>query len=244
MFEDTSYGEGFTDIWDSERRVCLPEHFDTYFRMSLSDETISSTDLSEVITRADDQAFIQERLRHARNQLRKNGKSVVPIILDELTTHAKEIDRKKVQNFLCALFAIVDDITRKEDGERGFSFVTTYVRVHWLIRRITEGRFSLEEKSALYLMASEAATLGWLVDFVSSAMNDYRPREDHTVDLSTCLVTEEAIPTLKNRALSALREAAKRGALLRESDLMDHVYSWRGLSDDGERKRRNGLDTP
>ncbi|SEH40905.1 Predicted P-loop ATPase, KAP-like [Tardiphaga sp. OK245] len=231
--EDTSYGAGFAEIWDGERRVCLSKHFDTYFRMSLSDETISTADLNELIARSNDQTFVRERLHRARNQLRKSGKSMVPVVLDELTSHGKEIDREKVQDFLCALFSVVDDITRGEDDERGFAMANTKLRVHWLIRRVTADRFSLEEKTTLYLNATEVASIGWLIDFVSSAVDDYLPREGRSVDLSTCLVTEDAIPTLKDRAIEALRQAAKSGALLREGDLMYNIYRWRDFSDDG-----------
>ncbi len=230
--EDTSYGAGFSEIWDSERRVCLSKHFDTYFRLSLSEETISMTELNELVARADDRAFVRERLLRARGQLRKSGKSMVPVVLDELTSHGKEIGRDKVESFLCTLFAIVDDITRQEDGERGFAMANTHLRVHWLIRRLTEDRFSLEEKTSLYLTATEAASMGWLIDFVSSAVNDYHPRDGRSVDGSTCLVTEDAIPKLKSRALAALRNAAESRVLLRDGNLMYNIYRWRDFSDD------------
>lgn len=239
--EDTNYGEGFAEIWDRERRICLSKHFDTYFRMSLSDETISTTELNELIERADDQPFIRERLVRARQQLRKSGKSMVPVVLDELTAHGTDISRDKVQNFLCALFAVVDDITRPEDDERGFAIANTHLRVHWLIRRVTGDRFSLEEKTDLYLAATEVASMGWLIDFVSSAAHSYLPQEGHAVDLSTCLVTKDAIPKLKSRALAALRQDAKSGALLRKGDLMYNIYWWRDFSDDGSAEAKAWL---
>lgn len=52
-------------------------------------------------------------------------------------------------------------------------------------RRVTDDRFTLEEKSASYLAATEHAPLDWLVDFVSSAYEDPYPREGREVDLST-----------------------------------------------------------
>lgn len=232
--EEMEYSGGFSEIWDSERRVCLAKHFDTYFRMSLSDETLSTAGLRELIARADDRNFITDRLRQARSQLRKSGKSMAPVVLDELTVHAKKIDREKVKSFLCSLFAVVDEIKRPEDKEQGLGAAAdTHLRVHWLIRRVTENRFSLEEKTDLYLAATELASLGWLVNFVSSAVDDYQPRDGGSVDLSTCLVTADAIPVFKDRALTALRQAAAEGTLIQEEDLMYNIYQWRDLSDSG-----------
>ncbi len=228
--EDMSYSGDFG--WDRERRICLSKHFDTYFRMSLSNETISAAALNELMERAHDQPFIKQRLREALSQIRKGGKSMVPVVLDELTSHAKEIRSEKVQDFLCALFAVVDEIDRQEDGERGFAMANTNLRVHWLMRRVTEDRFSLEEKTVLYSAATEHASTGWLIDFVSSAVRDYRPEDGREVNLSTCLVTEDAIPLLKNRALMALRKAAESGELLKGNDLMYKLYRWRDFADD------------
>ncbi|MCS3805053.1 putative KAP-like P-loop ATPase [Chromobacterium alkanivorans] len=230
--ENITYS-GFHEAWDAERRVCLSKHFDTYFRLSLSNDTLSATDIGELLQRANDREFVKGRLLRAAEQIRKDGKSMVPVVLDELTSHGKEVERDKVQDLFYALFQVADSITRKKDGERGFAMANTHLRLHWLIRRVTEDRFSLEEKSALYLAATEEASLGWLVEFVSSAINDYHPRDGQEVDPTRCLVTEDAIPIIKERALNALRHAANIGTLLRHDDLMFNLYRWRDFSEDG-----------
>ncbi|QEE25805.1 AAA family ATPase [Rhodanobacter glycinis] len=229
--ENVSYS-GFHETWDAERRVCLSKHFDTYFKLSLSIDTLSAADIGELLKHANDRDFVKQRLLKAAMQIRKDGKSMVPVILDELTGHGKEILRDKVQDFFCAIFQVADDITRKEDEGRGFAIANTGLRLHWLIRRVTGDRFTLEEKSGLYLAATENASLGWLTDFVSSAYDDYHPRDGKEVDLSRCLVTEDAIPVLKERALNALRRAADTGELLRRDDMMFNLYCWREFADD------------
>lgn len=233
---------GFHETWNAERRVCLSKHFDTYFKLSLSDDTLSAADIGELLKRANDRDFVKQRLLKAATQIRKNHKSMAPVILDELTSHGKEIERDKVHDFFCALFEVADDITRKEDEERGFAMANTSLRFHWLIRQVTEDRFTLEEKSDLYLAATENASLGWLIDFVSSAYDDYHPREGKEVDLSRCLVTEDAIPALKERALNALRHAASTGELLRRDDLMYNLYRWREFADDQGAEMKVWLD--
>lgn len=232
VFEDVTYS-GANGSWDAERRVCLAKHFDTYFKLSLSDDTLSAPDIAELIDRANDREFIKERLLRATAQIRRDGKSMVPVVLDELTSHGQKIARDKVEDFFSAVFEVADAISRKEDEERGgFAIGSTSLRIHWLIRRVTEDRFTLEEKSALYLGATEHASLGWLIDFVSSAYDDHHPRAGKDVNLETCLTTAEAIPVLIERGLQALRHAAQSDALLQRNDLMFQLYRWKEFADD------------
>jgi predicted KAP-like P-loop ATPase len=231
-FEEITYS-GFRESWESERRICLVKHFDTYFKMSLSDDTLSGKEIKELLDRADDKEFIQEKLLHAATQIRRDGKSMVPVVLDEMTSQGRQIAKEKVSAFFSAVFEIADTIDRKEDEERGFATATTPLRIHWLIRRVTDDRFTLEEKSAVYLAAAEHASLGWLVDFVSSAYDDHYPRQGCEVDLSTALTTKEALPALIDRALKSLRTAAEDDSLLYRRDLMYCLYRWREFAGDG-----------
>jgi predicted KAP-like P-loop ATPase len=231
-FEEVTYS-GFRESWESERRVCLAKHFDTYFKMSLSDDTLSGKEIRELLERAGDKKFIQERLLRAATQIRRDGKSMVPVVLDEMTSQGRQVAKEKVSAFFSAVFEIVDAIDRKEDEERGFAVATTSLRIHWLIRRVMDDRFTLEEKSAIYLAATEHAPLGWLVDFVSSAYDDHYPREGREVDLSTALTTKEALPTLVDRALKSLRQAAQDDSLLHRRDFMYCLYRWKEFAGDG-----------
>lgn len=231
-FEEVSYS-GFRESWESERRVCLTKHFDTYFKMSLSDDTLSGKEIRELLKRAGDKEFIQGRLLRAATQIRRDGKSMVPVVLDEITSQGRQVAKEKVSAFFSAVFEIVDAIDRKEDEERGFAMATTSMRIHWLIRRVTDDRFTLEEKSAIYLAAIEQAPLGWLVDFVSSAYDDHYPREGREVDLSTALTTKEVLPTLVDHALKSLRQAAQDDSLLLRRDLMYCLYRWKEFAGDG-----------
>lgn len=73
------YGNEWTNEWSSQRRVCIENHFDTYFRFSLSDEALSSRQIDELIERADYRAFIQKALQQAAVIERRGGRSMVPV---------------------------------------------------------------------------------------------------------------------------------------------------------------------
>ena len=240
-FENTRYLNDFWRIWDAERRLCVGKHFDTYFRLALSDEALPSAELSEMLERADQPEFVAEKFRKALNIIRKNGRSMVPVLLDELSCNAARMDKAKVEPFMCRLFELADEIRNNKDKDSGFPSADAHLQMHWLIRRLTENRYGIEERSTLYLKATEKASLRWLVDFTSSAIGDYKQRDDGPQLPDKCLTTETALPDLRLRAFAALEAAAKSGAFWKNDDPMYLLYRWRDISDDDGRKMKEWL---
>ena len=230
--ESMGYGGEWVTEWSAERRVCVENHFDTYFRLSLSDETLSSQEIDELISRADDREFIKDAFRQAVAVERRNGCSMVPVYLDELTTNGKKVPKDKVGPLLSALFEIHDEIDLEKDAERGFMAMgNTTLRYHWLIRRLTRDRFQIEERTKVYLEAIRNSSLRWLVDFTSSAIDDYQERENRPQTREEdCLVSKDALPEITELALAAIRDAADNGSLLAHHDLLSILYRWRGFT--------------
>lgn len=226
--EDMGYGGEWLGEWSSERRVCVEAHFNTYFRLSLSDDVLSARQIDELVEKANDREFIQAKFREASKAERRTGKSMVPVYLDELTAHGNRIDKTKVEPLLAALFEVHDEIDQEKDAEKGLmAMANTSLRYHWLMRRLTRDRFTIEERTTAYLRATETASLGWLVDFVSSASRDYLQREGRQPTREEDrLTTEAALPELVARTLNAIRSAAANGTLLDHKDLLYILYRW------------------
>lgn len=229
--EGAGYSSDFLAIWDAERRICIDTHFNTYFRLTLSEETLSIERINEIIANADDQNFIRTLFRDAATKRRKSGTSMVPVFLDELTTHASSVSKEKIEALLSALFEIHDEIDLPIDDEHGFSIANTTLRYHWLIRRLTRQRFSLQERTQLYLAALKHASLGWLVDFVSSAKEDHQPREDRPHREEDYLISKDAVEGLIQDVLKAIRALAQDNSLLYHQDLIEILYRWRDFLD-------------
>ena len=245
--ENFGYSSDFNQVWNAERRVCVEAHFDTYFRLFLSDEALPMERINEFIEKADNRDFIQTELREAAASLRKSDTSMVPVILDELNAHASNIPKEKVEPLLSALFEIHDEIDLDIDKRHEMmpTLVNTTLRYHWLIRRLTDQRFTLPERTKLYMNAVPQASLGWLVEFVSSAKHDPDRKsktggplreEDH-------LVQEGVIGDLVKHALKAIRLSAANGSLLNHRDLMAILYRWRYFLDNDPSEVRAWTDS-
>ncbi|MDE1716152.1 KAP family P-loop NTPase fold protein [Chromobacterium amazonense] len=230
-----SYGEGFARQWAMERRVCSPEHFDSYFRFSIGEEVLSSTELSDFLERADDIEFVKTTLRHASTVARRSGGTKAAVWLGELTTHAECVDRDKVLPLLTALFEIADELNVEADTAKAFSIGSNELRLHWLLRALTKERMTLDERSMIFRQACNTASLGWLADFTRSAWTDYHPREGKEREPpENCLTTEADAEHLRVLLRSRIEAAAVDGTLLAHQDLSFLLHWWMDLTtDDG-----------
>ena len=226
-FENVGYSDSFLEGWEAERRVCTEKHFDTYFRMGIGDEALPASEIDEFIEHAGDEEYIEQAFRKAFASIRKNGKSKVPLLLDELNAHAARIEKAKFQPLISAIFQVADDINRDEDRERGGFFIGTPMRIHWLIRKLTFERCDLEDRSRIFLAACQKAQLGWLVNFTSSAVSDIFPREGKVPEpQEKCLVSRDHIPELKELAIKAIKSASRSGELISHPQLQSILFRW------------------
>src|SRR5207245_1626624 len=120
-----------------------------------------------------------------------------------------KIEKAKFQPLISAIFEIADDLHRDGDRERGgFSIGDNHLRIHWLIRKLTWERCDLDERSEIFLAACQAAQMGWLVDFTSSAIADHFPREGKEPEPpERCLVKKECLYELKAHTIKTIQSA-------------------------------------
>lgn len=235
IWANMNYGDGFARQWAMERRVCSPDHFDSYFRFAIGDEVLTSTELDVFLTRADDLDYVKATLREAVTVTRRSGGTKAAVWLNELNTHAERLDRTKVQPLLTALFEIADEINVKADTAKAFSIGSNELRLHWLLRGLTMEHMTLDERSAVFRQACNTASLGWLADFTRSAWNDYHPREGKEPEPpEKCLTTEADAEELRVLLRSRIEAAAANGTLIKHADLPFLLHWWMDLTtDDG-----------
>lgn len=233
-FENVGYSNESMDRWEASRFVCSAKHFDTYFRMSVADETLSITEIDEFLRNAGDKPYVKDTFMKALRTIRKDGKSKVPLLFDELNVHAARIDKKNFPSLITGIFEISDDILRDEDRERGFQMGNNHLRIHWLIRKLTWERCTLEERSEMFMVACQTSQVGWLVDFTSSAVADYHPREGKPPEPpEKCLVTKDHLDELKAHTLKTIRTAAANGGLISHPLLLSILFRWSEIAENG-----------
>ena len=81
------------------------------------------------------------------------------------------------------------------------------------------------------MAACQTASLRWLVDFASSAYEDYHPRPGKTLEPeSQCLTTLSDAEVLRDTALARIRQAAQTKELRDHRRLAYLLYRWRDFA--------------
>lgn len=78
--------------WNSERRVCIEPHLDTYLDLSLSEDVLPEEKIDQLVERAVEFEFIKNEFRSASLRRRRSGGSYIPVYLEALSSNAQ---RKK-----------------------------------------------------------------------------------------------------------------------------------------------------
>lgn len=234
IWSNRSYGGNPERRWTMERRVCSVTHFDTYFRFSTSDDTVTSAELNQFLARADDVDYVKSTMRDAVSVTRRSGGTKAAVWLEALRTHAECISQDKVQPLLSALFEVADELNVEADAEKGFSWGNNNHRLYWLVRALALEQMSLEERSSTFLQACAKSSIGWLGFFTESAWTDYYPRKgDHVEPPENCLTTETVANELRDLLHSRITAAAADDSLIENKILISLLYSWDELANDG-----------
>lgn len=232
--ENVGYSSSFVDQWEAQRRVSTTKHFDTYFRMSIGNETISINEIEDFISHAGDKEYVKSSFKKALQIIRKNGRPNIPLLFDELNVHAQKIEKGKFQSLISAIFEIADDIYRDEDRELGgFSRGDNYLRIHWLIRKLTFDRCDLNERNAIFIAACKKAQIGWLINFTSSAIEDHYPGEGKEPEpTEKCLILKGNVSELKQHSIKCIESSAEAGNLINHPRLLYILFRWRDFLED------------
>ena len=240
VWSNVSYNSSSEAKWRAWRRICDPGHFSTYFRLTLSADVLSKKVLQEFFQNISNEESSKRFFRERASVVRKDGRSEVPLILDDLIGSSDRISKEQANVLLCALFQIADELDLERDEERGFSGLgTNLIRLGWVFNELVRDRLPQSERSTLLLEILPRASLGWMVSLVSRLHREHYSRQnDQLVDLDQRIVNEATLSELQSRTLRRLREASQSGELLFTRRIVYILYRWRELSNDAQEVRR------
>jgi predicted KAP-like P-loop ATPase len=221
--------------WARDRRVCSEQYFDTYFNLYPAGTALLRGEIDALIRDAGEPERLEAALRTALVTPRKDGSTKASLVLEELKLRAADIAQEHIPSLVRTIFRMADELDVPADTPQGgFSFGNK-MRIHWLMRRLVLSRYSLDDRTALFLDASREASICWLCDFAESAYTDHHPREGRDAPAEAdWLVTAEAADTLIGLMLTRIREAADSGQLLGVRELGSVLYAWKRAADEAE----------
>ncbi|NMF66351.1 KAP family P-loop NTPase fold protein [Brasilonema octagenarum] len=125
-------------MWREQHRVCCPEIFPIYFRLTLPEADLSKTQIQAILACAYDAKAFGEKLIELSEQIRPDGTTQVRAFLEKLEDGAiKEIPTSSITSIVEALFDVGEELLLSEDDSHTTIFdFGNEIRIRRIILRL------------------------------------------------------------------------------------------------------------
>ncbi|WP_434130693.1 KAP family P-loop NTPase fold protein [Methylocaldum sp. GT1BB] len=131
--EKSIYGADWLSEWRRNQRVCVPEFFPTYFRLTVPLGEISRRDMASLLKLADTPNSLEQALIDSTLETRPDGISKTRALLNRLADYvAKDIPENHISTFINVLLNVGDYLVLPDDAQ-GFFDVGNEVRIRWIV---------------------------------------------------------------------------------------------------------------
>lgn len=230
--------------WRANRQICSPSIFSSYFKLSLGMDVLPRSALTGFLADSGDPTKLKERLRGHAAAIRKDGKSEIPILLDDLMGSLQNIPSEHVEILLGAILELADELDIERDEEAVAFGNGNQLRIFWLVSYLVDGRLPQAERSQIYRRLIPKASFEWALYVTRRLYTQHHPTSDEQqVHPSARHVEDVVASELKEIALNRLRKAASDGSLSRVRHLLPDLYSWLDLNDGNAAEIRMWTDS-
>lgn len=230
MYSNMGYGYDWLVSWRLSARVCSPDVFDTFFRLSIPKGELSQKEIETIIgLSGEEQAFSESLMK-----LKEDGRIVR--LLERLEDYTREaIPLERIPPIVRVLMNIGDTFP---EGKQGMFETDTPMRIlrlfHQLSRRFEEQakRFEILKDAmvnatgSIYTVVHEVGVLGQQHGKWTSKKEPPEPGENRTVNTAQ-------LEELEKIACDKIRASAAAGRLGEHPNLVSILYSWQRWCPDG-----------
>lgn len=233
VFKNHHYPSDYLLIWRKQLRICSPDIFPIYFRLSLPEGQISNNEMKSILALAGDAVVFAEKLIQFSLQKRPDGGTRVSEVLERLLDYTeKDIPFEHIPSILQALFNIGDKLLLEEDKGKGLFGFGNDVRIGWIFFQLLQ-RFDNQEKryeilkhafsegEAASMIANEVETLGQQQGKYGSQK---RPEDQW-------FINSEQLKELEKIALQKIKDSASKSELIKKSRAVQMLCRWRDWED-------------
>ena len=232
IYRNMGYGYDFLEQWRRQGRVCSPDNFDIYFRLSIPKGEISPKEIETILSLAGSRdAFADALLK-----LKEDGRIIR--FLERMEDYTRQtIPEDHIEPIMVALMDIGDLFP---EGRHGMFETDTPMRILRLFYQLSqrfedqEKRFQIftnaikEAKRSLYTIVHEVGVQGQQHGKFTSDGNP-EPEANRTVNASQ-------LQELEQQACEKIREWANDGRLKGHPKLVSILYSSKRWCPDGDQE--------
>lgn len=204
-------GEG----WRRDLRLCSPDIFPVFFRLSVSPHSISQAEVQGLIDLGTDAAAFGQRLLALVGEKRPDGTSRARVFLDRFNDYVRQQQPANVRtapSFLEALLTVGDEVAVREAPARGFDFgigVDIQAVISNLIALVPPPtRFDILQHAC-----ATGAALEQIVDCVSCLAGQHGRHGEQAEPAAERQLTEPEVIALEHTVGPRLAESARTGTV-------------------------------
>lgn len=217
-------------LQERQMRACS-NHFDTYFRFSLSQETVSMVEIRGIINNSGDENYVENACWKA-STIHKNNEngSHVEKLLDELRIYAKDVPIKNARAFISGLFTAHDRVNNE------IYQPYNHWKIYTLLQDLLLNRTTLDERSEIVLCAVKNRSLTLITPLAIGEYKKYcRKPEKLPETENECFMTRFDMESLCQIILRRIEKAAEDHSLIIARDLGSILLAWSLFSNSEER---------
>lgn len=232
---------GTTQPWRLHRRICTEEHFDTYFRFTVSPEIILREEIDYLFDDGKTTEEVRERFIKIIEASQTNSGPKASYLLEELALHGENVTIQQAEKILSALFPIIDELFVALDKEGGLGLIDNRFHIYRLIQAFLYNDTAIEKRSEILIRCMRGAPLQWLSDFSRTAWLNHHPSNTDSAPSpeEQELLTKEDAEALRETTKRQIKVAATDGTLINETNLAWILFAWSVLkADDSDEVHR------
>lgn len=241
VYGHSYYGASWMDNWRRDGRICSPDVFDTFFRLSIPKGELSQREITGILSQGNSSSFFAESL------LRLNKEEKIARFLDRLEDYTKEnIPEENIEPIITALMDVGDLFPKGDTGFLGFDTPRKIMRViYQLIHRFPdfENRFSIL-KNAINNSQRSLCTAVHEVAIQNQQHGKYNS-DDISEPEEKLTLKADYLTDLEKLVCDKIEVWANNGRLAKHNNLIAILYSWKqwGCKDKVEKFVESFIET-
>ncbi|MEI7673389.1 MAG: P-loop NTPase fold protein, partial [Deltaproteobacteria bacterium] len=229
--QKVGYGADWLERWRKDLRVCHPEVFPIYFRLSLPIGAVSHQEMKEFIGLLAQPVLFKELLSQSKTEKRPDGLSKARVLLERLMDHVEaDIPEVQISTMCEALLDVGDNLLDPAD-ERGmfdFGTVSRIARPVYNILKRVDADKRVDVLEVAIRFGRSIAVQRYLISYLETELSKSSEAN------GTALLDETAIARIKTVWLEKVRDFSQEAHFLNNPELPRVLAAWRHWGCDSE----------
>ncbi len=222
IYGNTNYASNWLDRWRRDCRICSPDFFEIYFRLSLPKGEISQREIETILSLGNNPKLFSEAL------LKLNEDGRITRFLERLEDYTSDIPAGNIEAIITVLMDIGDMFP---EGDSGFFGIDTPMRLLRLFYQLIH-RFDSQERRFKILKGAMERTTRSLYTIVNEvSVQDqqhgrYGSKETQEPE-EKLTVNSEQLEELEKLACKRIESWAEDGRLAKHRHLPFILFRWK-----------------